>query len=661
MQANPELIMLHEGFSDLILFMFFLANILLIRQVVSENKDKNPSELLWNIIYTGAAGVTVMFVTKRVLSYYRETPAELFTAPLESAIAMYALIVFLFTAIYTFRKFIFYLNSRIKFRVWQLFEIIMLLGLGIIFENPFYFIDEWMKLLLLVVSFGLILYFCTNTRWVAYLTLRQKLTSIALLLGIIVVLFVFIYEEDLFSYSLSSLIHEFFFYRFFVLGVAALFIAIYAIFSILVLIFNLPTGSVFEQTRTDLVAIQKIQQSIIPGLAKEGAVRTLLDAALLSANASCGWVEMEGEDKMALFSNISEVQADMLKQDVNLRRLVLDSRQSFQIPDLHKLHSLRVRDFRFRSLLVLPIQTRFTDLGALFLVQDISFGFNEDNIQVLKSFADQAALALENITLTEKSLEIERYKEQITIARQMQEKLYPAEFPASASLRVFAKNQQAEEVGGDYYDIIQTGEGKYKVVIGDVSGKGTTAAFYMAEVKGMFHALAQTDVEPRQFVSMINQALSYCMDKGSFITLTYLYLDIPAGKAWLVRAGHCPSLYYSEEKKDLLWMIEGGLALGVLKGTQFDKHVRVQEINIRPGDRFILFTDGIVEARNESSEEYEYDRLMAAAQAGTHLNPEELSESIIREVRNFSGGYIEDDYTLMIIDILRNPESATDV
>lgn len=661
MQANPELVMLHEGFGDMILFMFFLSNILLVRQVVKDGRDRNPEHLLRIILYTGFAGILTVFLARWYLQPYDHTTQALFTQPFLHSLTLLALIVFLFIGIYTFKKFIFYTGSRVRPQLWTFFEILLGAGLLIVFENPFYFISEWIKVSLLVLSLGLIAYFSVFTRWVAYLTLKQKLNSILLLAMTVVILFMLIYEEGLFTYDLSSMIHEFFFYRYFLMGVAALFVASYSLFSILVLIFNLPTGFVFEKTRKDLVSIQKIQQSILPGLAQEGAARTLLEAAILSSNSAAGWIEMEGESEPYICHGINPSDTYVLKQDVNLRKMVLEKREVWQIQDLLKDHPLNFKSRKFRSLIVIPIQTRFVDLGSLFLVQDIPFGFSEENIFVLKSFADQAALALENITLTEKSLEIERYREQLAIARQMQQKLYPAYFPDSKYIRVFARNQQAESVGGDYYDILNTSEGVYKIIIGDVSGKGTTAAFYMAQVKGMFQSLARTTADPVRFITLINQAISSCMDKGSFITLTYIHLDLNSGKAWIARAGHCPILYYSACDQKPLWLIEGGLALGVIRDDSFTAHIKTQELSVQAGDRLFLFTDGIVEARDDQGEEFEYERLMTAAQAGIHLSPEELSQRIIQEVQDFSGGFIEDDYTLMILDITGNPEKQKSV
>ncbi len=660
MHANPDLILLHEGLADIILFSFFFANILLVRQVVKDGKDRSPQHLLRILLVTGIVGGVVVSYLRWYLAEYENTTQELLTMPVIEAIMLLVLVVFLFTGIYTFRRFVFYTGTRVNTVLWTLFEIVLGVGLLIIFENPFYFIAEWIKVALLACSLILIFYFSVFTRWVAYLTLKQKLTSIFLLALTILILLLLLYEEGVFSQDFGSLIHEYFFYRYFILGVAALFIASYSLFSILVLIFNLPTGFVFEKTRKDLVSIQKIQQSIIPGLAREGAARTLLEASILSSNANAGWIELENykgeEDSITPFlcSGIELDDAVLLKQNLNLRKLVLDNRKIIQWNDLKRDYPQNPLNRRFRSMMVVPIQTRYANIGAMFLVQDQSFAFTDENQGVIKSFSDQAAIAMENITLTEKSLELERYREQLAIARQMQMKLYPSRFPDTEYLSVFARNQQAESVGGDYYDILHTEPGVFKIIIGDVAGKGTTAAFYMAQVKGMFQSLARTTASPQRFLNLMNQAISSCMDTGTFVTMTYIHLDLNQSKAWIARGGHCPTLFYHASDKKLVWMMEGGLALGMVRNASFADHIFVQELTVQAGDRLFLLTDGLVEARNDAGEEYDYDRFLSAAEKGLLLTPEAHANAIIEEVEQFTGAFIEDDYTLMILEIKRN-------
>lgn len=649
LQANPELILLQEGLSDLTLFVFYLANILMVRQIMNDQKGRNPADMLWNVVLTGIAGAVAIRSAMFFTAPYEGTYLELFTHPFLDALRMYVFVLFLFTAIYTFKRFIFFINSKQKNTLWQVFELLMILGLLMVFENPFYIISDYVKTTLLLLTLGLILYFCTYIRWVGYLTFKQKLNTIGMLFLNIIMLTAFSYVEDLFSYSISSLIHEFFFYKYYLIGQAALFILIYSLFSILVLVFNLPTSSVYEQTRTDLASIQKIHKSILPGQAKEGSLRTLLEAIMLSSGATLGWVELEGESTPGIMSGITPAEILELEQSINFRKYALDTQKPYQIQDFNRFFRLKRRDSRFRSMLILPIQTRFADLGAVFVIRDIPNGFNDDNIEVLQSFANQAALALENLTLTEKSIEIERFQEQLAIARHMQEKLYPKAFPQSLDMDIYAHNKQSEAVGGDYYDILNTDDGVYKVVVGDVSGKGTTAAFYMAEVKGMFQSLARTQLAPDEMVMNINEGLAQCLDVGSFLTLTSMEINMHTKTARIVRAGHCPTLYYCAQKDTWHWLDKGGIALGVIRNATFSNHLVMEEVEVHPGDQFVLFTDGIAEARNDAGDEFGYERIKEEVIRYSFESAADAGKAIINCIEDFSGGYIEDDYTLMII------------
>jgi serine phosphatase RsbU (regulator of sigma subunit) len=101
-------------------------------------------------------------------------------------------------------------------------------------------------------------------------------------------------------------------------------------------------------------------------------------------------------------------------------------------------------------------------------------------------------------------------------------------------------------------------------------------------------------------------------------------------------------------------MMEGGLALGMVRNASFADHIFVQELTVQAGDRLFLLTDGLVEARNDAGEEYDYDRFLSAAEKGLLLSPEAHANAIIEEVEQFTGAFIEDDYTLMILEIKRN-------
>ncbi len=146
--------------------------------------------------------------------------------------------------------------------------------------------------------------------------------------------------------------------------------------------------------------------------------------------------------------------------------------------------------YRNGSLLGIPLILNEVVTGMLFAVKNIEYGFVADDKTVLSMFANNAALALENARLVEKSREQEMYEQELKIAHEAQMKLLPSKMPEIKNLEIEASCITANEVGGDYYDFFEFGKSKLGVVIGDVSGKGAEAAFYMAEAKGIIESLS---------------------------------------------------------------------------------------------------------------------------------------------------------------------------
>ena len=262
-------------------------------------------------------------------------------------------------------------------------------------------------------------------------------------------------------------------------------------------------------------------------------------------------------------------------------------------------------------------------------------------------------MALENARLVRQSIDMERYHEQLKIAKEVQNKLLPTELPHSASIEFVAVSQNADEVGGDYFDVVRTEDGIYKAAIGDVSGKGTTAAFYMAEVKGIFHALTLLDLDIRKVVSTANQALAQCMQKGFFVTLTYLQIDEVKREVQIIRAGHCPAYMYRKSSDEISILREGTLGLGIVRDKSFIHFLKEPQTFIyEPGDFLVLYTDGIMEARNEDDEEFGYDRLEDIIVRNKAASAAGIASGIVGAVKQFAHKKISDDYTVLIIRFL---------
>ena len=147
-------------------------------------------------------------------------------------------------------------------------------------------------------------------------------------------------------------------------------------------------------------------------------------------------------------------------------------------------------------MVVVPLLSHEKVLGVLYATKDMEYGFDKEDVELISAFADQATIAIENSRLIEKSLERERLIREMMLAQDMPRKLLPQSLPGVVGVDIDALSSPAFEVGGDYYDFTMLDEHHLGILVGDVSGKGVSAAFYMAEMKGIFQSLSKIDRSP---------------------------------------------------------------------------------------------------------------------------------------------------------------------
>jgi serine phosphatase RsbU (regulator of sigma subunit) len=172
----------------------------------------------------------------------------------------------------------------------------------------------------------------------------------------------------------------------------------------------------------------------------------------------------------------------------------------------------------------------------------------------------------------------------------------------------------------------------------------------MSQMKGIFHSLAQDCIKPDTFMCKANQALVYCLERGSFISATFFVVDTELKKVHYARAGHCPLLYYSANKNTAEYFKDKGIALGMVKNRSYSNFIEANEFEYHPGDIMVLYTDGITEAKNARGEEFGYDRLAEVLLEVHTESPKQIQEHLIKRLYEFSGTpNINDDYTTMIV------------
>ncbi len=258
--------------------------------------------------------------------------------------------------------------------------------------------------------------------------------------------------------------------------------------------------------------------------------------------------------------------------------------------------------------------------------------------------------------LLREQAEKKRLEEELRIAHEIQMSLLPQGPLGVPGLSVTALSVPAREVGGDYYDFFPLDAHRVGVLIADVSGKGTSAALYMAELKGLMLSLSRIHTSPRDLLVAANHIIAEHLDPRSFITMTYALLDLRARTMTYARAGHTPLIYLSSggPRPRLQVLAPDGLVVGLTldTGEMFDRLLREETMPIHEGDLLLLFTDGITEAMNASDEFFGETRLGQLLEQHSQLPDEELRERLLREIATFVGDVPQhDDMTLLLLRI----------
>ena len=250
----------------------------------------------------------------------------------------------------------------------------------------------------------------------------------------------------------------------------------------------------------------------------------------------------------------------------------------------------------------------------------------------------------------------ERLEQEFQTAREIQMKLLPHGPLAVPGIAVSAYCEPAREVGGDYYDVFPVGEHQFGFLIADVSGKGVGAGLYMAQLKGLVLSLVRIHASPRDLLVAVNRVIADHLDGRSFITMSYLVVDLQRQVMTYARAGHCPLLLVPARRGSVLPPVKtlapDGLVVGLKldDGAMFESLLEEVTVPLAPGDLVVLFTDGISEMMNHEHDCFGEGRLGELAGAYRDLPLDQLAATLVHEVRSFGAGAGQhDDMTMLLL------------
>ena len=632
-----------------VVYAFFVF--LYYRYRVGRAEQVNFIELLWRVFVTGLI-TTVVSLLLRLL-FFNLTGNRIVEHPLwvnfyyQINIALTT--VYLLSTLIVWKRLILYQKTKILIRGWRIFQGLLLGSMLLTFLGIESLDLTYNIALGVLIVLGLV--FSVNLKWVAYLNFRQKWQAILLIL--LSILYVFYFFIILLNSTNNLTIYFDLLDSVFIVGLFA-FIFIYAIFSLLVVLFNLPTSSVFEKKLKEVVNFQRLSQTIPSGKDEKEVFDILIESSVAAVFANAAWIQIFDKKRAGNTLLKFEVSDDL----VQLHNTYFDnpkSRSFFEkdagdILNKPLRTNINLKGSPYSSALYVPFTIQGEESGRLVLLKDVTDGFTKEMVDIVTTFVNQTVVSVENFRLLNDAIKNERYKEELKIAQRVQQSLMPDSLDSSDDYSITVHTKAADEVGGDYYDTFEIDKDRIAVIIGDVSGKGTSAAFHMAQMKGVFHSLIQISDDPKDFLVHANHALSRCLEKTSFVTTTIFFLDRQKKQMTFARAGHCPSLFYDNEQNQVRFFRNRGLGLGILRNDSFEKYIEKQSIPYNSGDILLLYTDGIVEAKNSEGEDFGYDRLARILDNHKHQCTEDIKEEIIQQLYDFCGtSRIDDDYTIMIL------------
>lgn len=249
--------------------------------------------------------------------------------------------------------------------------------------------------------------------------------------------------------------------------------------------------------------------------------------------------------------------------------------------------------------------------------------------------------------------ERQRLQQELEIARSVQMSFLPKANPRIVELDIASRCAPALEVGGDYYDFLNLKDKRLGVVVGDVSGKGTQAAFFMTLTKGFVHALAEVLSSPSAVLTQVNKLFYENVDRGVFISMVYGVFDTARSVLTLARAGHNPVIMQKTKADQVQVVNPMGLALGLDPGETFAKSIQEVSIPFQSGDLFVFYTDGFTEAMNKTLEEFGEERLCQTVQKYAHGSAAEIMDGVFAEMKQFVGKAKQhDDMTIVVVKIV---------
>ena len=301
-----------------------------------------------------------------------------------------------------------------------------------------------------------------------------------------------------------------------------------------------------------------------------------------------------------------------------------------------------------KSEIALPLKSQGKVIGVFNVESETLNGYAQDDIELLETFASQAAVSIERAMLYEKAIEQKALEDELGIARRIQSTFLPKKNPVIDGFDIAGVNIPSEAVGGDYYDFIDIVNNQIGIAIGDVSGKGIGAALIMAAFRASLKAEIRNNYAIRTIFGKVNSLLFESIERENYVTAVYGVLDIKNRVFTFSNAGHNPPLLFKTDGR-IIELSEGGLALGMFPDSTYEE----RPIYIDRGDILLFYTDGVTEAQDVDDREFGTGRLKELVSQSRNMTAKEIIYTIIKSVKKYKGRNNPlDDLTMVLAKCL---------
>lgn len=356
-----------------------------------------------------------------------------------------------------------------------------------------------------------------------------------------------------------------------------------------------------------------------------------------------------GEGFLPLAANSLHVDAEVLKLPQDLLR---SFDEHFVRGPSQPVDNLPLRERLAGSGVefITAVSTGERGIDALILLgeKEAETNYSREDVELLDNLATNVADALMTMRFYEGAREKERMRRELEVARRIQLGSLPEALPELPGIDMAAESLPAYEVGGDFYEFLPRHDST-TLIIGDVSGKGTSAALYLARIQGIIRTIESYRPTLWELFTRLNTLIFDHIEKSSFVTMAALRVELLKSEVTFLRAGHLPLLHFNSLSREVTLHQPQGLGIG-LDRHAFSEQLEEERIFVRGGDIFVLLSDGITEAENEQGEQFGMEGVISCLREKADASAAGIKQALLECVSAWAGARERgDDQTLVVV------------